>query len=111
MKKVLLAIVLLGAMGCEKKLDPHLYGTISSENFYQTPADLEAATTALYHELHQVGWGPYMFCDGSSFDMDEVATGEWTVKWSWNDFLNGNWIVGDQMDVGFWNWINPAVTR
>ncbi|WEK34319.1 MAG: RagB/SusD family nutrient uptake outer membrane protein [Candidatus Pseudobacter hemicellulosilyticus] len=97
--------------GCEKNLEPNLYGEIFPENFYQTPADLKAATTAVYHNLRLGGWGPYMFCDGSSLIMDEVATGEWTVKWSWENFLKGIWNTGDAMAYGFYNWVAPAVTK
>jgi len=96
---------------CERKLDPELPGTINTTNFFKTVGDLEAATTAIYHELHLGGWAPYLFSDGSAFVMDEVATGEWTTKWAWSNFLNGNWVVNEAMTIGFYNWLNPAVTR
>lgn len=98
-------------VSCEKGLDPELPGTINSENFFQTNQDLQAATTAIYHELRLGGWSPYMFSDGSALVMDEVATGEWTTTWGWTNYLNGNWNVNEAMNVGFYNWLNPAVTR
>lgn len=111
-KNIILSVLLIALLGsCEKRLDPELPGTINTGNFFKTQADLNAAATAIYHELRLGGWGPYLFCDGSSFVMDEVATGEWTTKWAWSNFLNGNWIVNEAMTVGFYNWLNPAVTR
>jgi hypothetical protein len=113
MKRSIIYILLLAGLfsSCEKNLDPELPGTINTGNFFQTPADFDAATTAIYHEMRLGGWAPYCFSDGSSFVMDEVATEEWTTKWGWTNFLNGNWIVNEAMTVGFYNWINPAVTR
>ncbi len=112
MKNIMLSVLLVVLLGsCERRLDPELPGTINTGNFFRTQADLNAAATALYHELRLGGWGPYLFCDGSSFVMDEVATDEWTTKWAWSNFLNGNWIVNEAMTVGFYNWLNPAVTR
>ncbi|MCF8346686.1 MAG: RagB/SusD family nutrient uptake outer membrane protein [Bacteroidales bacterium] len=106
-----LSLSLFFFASCEESLDPNLYGTITTNNFFQSSSDLDAATTALYHELRLGGWAPYMFSDGSSLVMDEVATGEWTTKWSWTDFLNGNWIINEQMNIGFYMWLSPAVTR
>ncbi|PST81853.1 hypothetical protein C7T94_18360 [Pedobacter yulinensis] len=109
--KSTLLFSMLALASCEKGLDPELPGTINSENFYKTRQDLEVATTTIYHELRLGGWAPYMFSDGSSFVMDEVATGEWTTTWAWTNFLNGNWNVNDAMAIQFYNWLNPAVTR
>jgi hypothetical protein len=96
---------------CEKGLNPELPGTINTENFFLTAQDMRSATTAIYHELRLGGWSPYMFSDGSSLVMDEVATGEWSTTWGWTNFLNGNWNVNEAMNIGFYNWLNPSVTR
>lgn len=115
MKKIFQILIIISVLitfqACEQDLDPKLYGTITTTNFFKTSQDLDAATTAIYHEMRLGGWAPYLFSDGSSFAMDEVATGEWTTRWSWVNFLNGNWNVGDQMTKGFYNWISPVVTR
>ncbi|MDR1090706.1 MAG: RagB/SusD family nutrient uptake outer membrane protein [Prevotella sp.] len=114
MKNIIKYFVLLVSLcfsSCEGDLNPTLYGTITSEDAFKTPQDLEAATTALYYELRQKGWGPYMFSDGSSFVMDEAVTDEWTTKWAWANFLNGTWTTEEIMAVGFYNWVAPNVTR
>ncbi|GAB3425901.1 RagB/SusD family nutrient uptake outer membrane protein [Niabella aquatica] len=113
MKRIIFLLIVLATLlgSCERNLDPELPGTINTNNFFKTPGDLNAAATAIYHELRLGGWGPYLFSDGSSLVMDEVATGEWTTKWAWSNFLNGNWIINEAMTVGFYNWLNPAVTR
>ena len=89
-KKLLLLFISIQFVACEGSLEPHLYGVVDTGNAFNTPADLSAATVALYYELRQKGWGPYLFCDGSSFVIDEVSTEEWTTKWSWVAFLNGS---------------------
>ena len=106
-KKLLLLFISIQFVACEGSLEPHLYGVVDTGNAFNTPADLSAATVALYYELRQKGWGPYLFCDGSSFVMDEVSTEEWTTKWSWVAFLNGSWTDADQMVKGFYNWTAP----
>ncbi|MFT3904219.1 MAG: RagB/SusD family nutrient uptake outer membrane protein [Niabella sp.] len=113
MKRIIFPLMISVALlvSCERNLDPELPGTINTSNFFKTSEDLSAAATAIYHELRLGGWSSYLFCDGSSFVMDEVATGEWTTKWAWSNFLNGNWIINEAMTVGFYNWLNPAVTR
>lgn len=110
-RKLLLLFICIQFVACEGSLEPHLYGVVDTENAFSTPADLSAATVALYYELRQKGWGPYLFCDGSSFVMDEVATEEWTTKWSWVAFLSGAWTDADQMVKGFYNWTAPNITR
>ena len=110
-KKLLLLFISIQFVACEGSLEPHLYGVVDTGNAFNTPADLSAATVALYYELRQKGWGPYLFCDGSSFVMDEVSTEEWTTKWSWVAFLNGSWTDADQMVKGFYNWTAPNITR
>ncbi|PWG80692.1 RagB/SusD family nutrient uptake outer membrane protein [Pararcticibacter amylolyticus] len=107
----LLLVLTSVLLACEKDLNPELSGSINTENFYKTGQDFNAATTAIYHELRLGGWAPYLFSDGSSLVMDEVATGEWTTKWGWTNFLNGNWVIGEAMSAGFYGWLNPAVTR
>lgn len=108
---ILIVAISIAYVGCEDNLDPNLYGTITADNFFQSEEDLNSAATAIYHELRLGGWAPYLFSDGSSFAMDEVATEEWTTRWSWTSFLNGKWNVGDAMTNGFYNQIAPAVTR
>src|SRR4051794_31178946 len=98
--KYLIVLLITTFVSCEKGLNPELPGTINTENFYQTKQDLQAATTSIYHELRLGGWAPYMFSDGSSLVMDEVATGEWTTAWAWTNYLNGNWDVNEAMNVG-----------
>lgn len=110
-KYLIIVSVILSIGSCEKNLDPTLYGSITTENFYLTSQDLDAATTAIYHEMRLGGWAPYMFSDGSSLVMDEVATGEWTTKWSWNDFLNGNWAINGAMTTQFYYWLGTSVTQ
>ena len=110
-KKLILLFISIQFVACEGNLEPHLYGVVDTGNAFSTPADLSAATVALYYELRQKGWGPYLFCDGSSFVMDEVSTEEWTTKWSWVAFLNGTWTDADQMVKGFYNWTAPNITR
>ena len=110
-KKLLLLFISIQFVACEGSLEPHLYGVVDTGNAFNTPADLSAATVALYYELRQKGWGPYLFCDGRSFVMDEVSTEEWTTKWSWVAFLNGSWTDADQMVKGFYNWTAPNITR
>lgn len=110
-KKLILLFISIQFAACEGNLEPHLYGVVDTGNAFSTPADLSAATVALYYELRQKGWGPYLFCDGSSFVMDEVSTEEWTTKWSWVAFLNGTWTDADQMVKGFYNWTAPNITR
>lgn len=110
-RKLLLLFISIQFAACEGNLEPHLYGVVDTGNAFSTPADLSAATVALYYELRQKGWGPYLFCDGSSFVMDEVATEEWTTKWSWVAFLSGAWTDADQMVKGFYNWTAPNITR
>ena len=73
-KKLILLFISIQFAACEGNLEPHLYGVVDTGNAFSTPADLSAATVALYYELRQKGWGPYLFCDGSSFVMDEVST-------------------------------------
>ncbi|MBD1420596.1 RagB/SusD family nutrient uptake outer membrane protein [Sphingobacterium chuzhouense] len=113
MKRIIFSLIALVVLSssCERNLDPELPGTINTNNFFRTPGDLNAAATAIYHELRLGGWGPYLFSDGSSLVMDEVATDEWTTKWAWSNFLNGNWIINEAMTTGFYDWLNPAVTR
>lgn len=109
--KITCILISIQFISCEGNLNPNLYGVIDTEKAFSTPSDLSAATVALYYELRQKGWGPYLFCDGSSFVMDEVATDEWTTKWSWVAFLNGTWTDADQMVKGFYNWTAPNITR
>ncbi|RNC66721.1 RagB/SusD family nutrient uptake outer membrane protein [Proteiniphilum sp. X52] len=106
-------ILLLGFhfLSCEGDLNPQLYGTITNEDAFKTPQDLEAATTALYYELRQKGWGPYLFTDGSSFVMDVAVTDEWTTKWAWTNFLNGTWTTQEAMAIRFYDWTAPNITR
>ena len=78
-------IILLFATGlvlssCEGDLEPKIYDRVAPSNFYKTTNDLNAATSSIYWELKQTGWGPYMVSDGSRFIMNEVATEEWTCK-------------------------------
>jgi len=96
---------------CEGDLEPHIYDRVAPNNFYQTANDLEVATTPVYWELKNNGWGPYMVSDGSRFIMNEVGTEEWTCKWSWDAFLNLNWIIGEKMAYGFYETMMPAVTK
>lgn len=115
MKKFIIYILILTIgfqfSACEGDLEPHLYGTIDGKTAFNSPQDLDAATTALYYELRQKGWGPYLFCDGSSFVMDEGVTDEWTTKWAWVDFLSGSWNGIEAMSTGFYNWTTPNITR
>ncbi len=115
MKKIIRNIMILAVgitvFSCEGNLDPKLYGTITDEQAFATSQDIEAATTALYYELRQKGWGPYLFCDGSSFAMDEAVTDEWTTKWAWVNFLNGSWNGAEDMCTRFYNWTAPNITR
>jgi len=110
-KYIFVLFIGLHLFSCEGDLDPKLYGTITNEDAFRTPQDLEAATTALYYELRQKGWGPYMFSDGSGFIMDEGVTDEWTTKWAWTNFLNGTWTTEEVMAVGFYNWTSSNITR
>ena len=110
-KKLIFLFISIHFISCEGNLDPHLYGVVDTSAAFSTPADLEAATVALYYELRQKGWGPYLFCDGSSFVMDEALTDEWTTKWAWSSFLSGAWSDADQMVKGFYNWTAPNITR
>lgn len=96
---------------CEEDLEPQIYDRVAPSNFYKTVNDLEVATTPIYWELKNNGWGPYMVSDGSRFIMNEVGTEEWTCKWSWDAFLNLNWIIGEKMAYGFYEMILPAVTK
>lgn len=96
---------------CEGDLEPQIYDRVAPSNFYKTVNDLEVATTPIYWELKNNGWGPYMVSDGSRFIMNEVGTEEWTCKWSWDAFLNLNWIIGEKMAYGFYEMILPAVTK
>lgn len=96
---------------CEGDLEPQIYDRIAPSNFYKTVNDLEVATTPIYWELKNNGWGPYMVSDGSRFIMNQVATEEWTCKWSWDAFQNLNWIIGEKMAYGFYEMVLPAVTK
>ncbi|WP_294080834.1 RagB/SusD family nutrient uptake outer membrane protein [Proteiniphilum sp. UBA5384] len=116
MRKIIIytftAILSILNYSCEGDLDPNLYGVISTEDAFSTQAGIEAATVSLYYELKQVGWGPYLFSDGSSFVMDEACTDEWTVKWGgWATFMNGGWTNTDAMSTGFYNKTAPNITR
>lgn len=110
-KSIFIFFISIHFVACEGSLDPHLYGVVDTTNAFSTSADLEASTVALYYELRQKGWGPYLFCDGSSFDMDEVATDEWNCLWGWQNFLNGAWATDDPMVRRFYDWVTPCVTR
>ncbi|HBL34766.1 MAG TPA: RagB/SusD family nutrient uptake outer membrane protein [Porphyromonadaceae bacterium] len=110
-KYILIGIIGFSSFSCEGDLEPSLYGNVGNEDAFRTAGDVEAATTALYYELRQKGWAPYLFSDGSSFVMDEVVTDEWTTKWAWTSFLNGSWNGVDAMSAGFYNWIAPTITR
>jgi hypothetical protein len=96
---------------CEGNLEPKIFDRVAPSNFYKTPDDLKAATSSIYWEFKQTGWGPYMVSDGSRFIMNEVATGEWTCKWSWDAFLNLNWIIGERMAYGFYGSMMTATTK
>lgn len=96
---------------CEGNLEPIIYDRVAPSNFYKTPDDLKAATTSIYWQLKGNGWGPYMVSDGSRFIMNEVATGEWTTKWSWDAFSNLNWIIGEKMAYGFYGSMMSATTK
>ncbi len=116
MKKLILYLCVaftgIFTCSCEKDLEPNLYGVISPEAAFSTQAGIEAATVALYYELKQVGWGPYLFSDGSCFVMDEACTDEWTVKWAgWTSFINGGWTNTDAMSTGFYNSTAKNITR
>lgn len=116
MKKYILYVyaIIIGCFvsSCEDNLDPNLYGVISNEDAYSSAAAIEAATVSLYYELKQVGWGPYLFSDGSCFVMDEACTDEWTVKWGgWTSFINGGWINSDVKSTGFYMKTAPNITR
>lgn len=113
MKRYLTYILILGISlsSCEKNLDPIIYDRIAPNNFFQNENDLRAATTSIYWELKTNGWGPYRISDGSSFIMNEGATGEWVTKWSWDAFQTLNWIIGERMVYGFYESVMPAVTR
>ncbi|MDR1683628.1 MAG: RagB/SusD family nutrient uptake outer membrane protein, partial [Candidatus Symbiothrix sp.] len=92
-------------------LEPEIYDRIAPNNFFQTVNDLKAATTSVYWELRTNGWSPYLCSDGSSFIMNEVATGEWTSRWSWEAFLNLDWIIGEKMVYGFYPSMMTAISR
>ena len=96
---------------CEGDLEPKIYDRVAPSNFYKTPNDLKAATNSIYWELKQNGWGPYMVSDGSRFIMNEVGTEEWTCKWSWDAFLNLNWIIGENMAYQFYGTMMSATTK
>lgn len=112
-KYIIILTCLISAVitSCEGDLEPKIYHRLAPNNFFQTPSDIKTATTPIYWELKQSGWGPYMVSDGSRFIMNEVATGEWTTRWSWDAFLNLNWIIGEKMVYGFYESIMPAVTK
>ncbi len=113
MKRLLNYILVFGVVfsSCEKQLEPIIYDRIAPNNFFQNESDLRAATTSIYWELKTNGWGPYRVSDGSAFVMNEVATGEWMTKWSWDAFQTLNWIIGEKMVYGFYESVMPAVTR
>ena len=56
-KKLILLFISIQFAACEGNLEPHLYGVVDTGNAFSTPADLSAATVALYYELRQKGWG------------------------------------------------------
>ena len=81
-KKLLLLFISIQFVACEGSLEPHLYGVVDTGNAFNTPADLSAATVALYYELRQKGWGPYLFCDFNRRMDYQVVMGcfsEWFV--------------------------------
>ena len=47
-KKLLLLFISIQFVACEGSLEPHLYGVVDTGNAFNTPADLSAATVALY---------------------------------------------------------------
>ena len=49
-KKLLLLFISIQFVACEGSLEPHLYGVVDTGNAFNTPADLSAATVALYYE-------------------------------------------------------------
>lgn len=113
-KHIVLIITLFSGYimtSCEGDLEPQIFDRIAPNNFYQTVNDLEVATTSIYWELKNNGWGPYMVSDGSRFIMNEVGTEEWTTKWSWDAFVNLNWIIGEKMAYGFYGFMMPAITK
>ncbi len=109
-QNILTLLLVIFISSCEQDLEPHLYGTINPRNAFLSSEDLEAATTSIYNELRSNGWGGYMFSGGSPFVMDEVATGEWTIKWSQPNFLSGAWTSGGQI-YGFYRNFSRAVTK
>ena len=48
-KKLLLLFISIQFVACEGSLEPHLYGVVDTGNAFNTPADLSAATVALYY--------------------------------------------------------------
>ncbi|MDP4276108.1 MAG: RagB/SusD family nutrient uptake outer membrane protein [Bacteroidota bacterium] len=115
MKKIvnILSLFIVGLLffSCEGDLEPVIYDRVAPSNFYKTADDLNAATTSIYWDLKENGWGPYMVSDGSRFIMNEVGTEEWTTKWSWDAFVNLNWIIGEKMAYGFYGSMMTAVTK
>lgn len=109
--KYILLSMILGFSSCEGNLEPEIFDRISPSNYFKTVDDLKAATTSIYWEMKIDGWGPYRVSDGSAFIMNEVGSEEFITKWSWDAFMNLNWIIGEKMVYGFYENIMTATTR
>ena len=111
--KIFVFLFLIGITftACEGDLEPKIYDRIAPSNFYKTSNDLKVAVTAIYWELKNNGWDPYMVSDNSRFVMNEVGTDEFTMRWDPAGFKSYNWVIGDNYVYGFYGKIMPAVTK
>lgn len=118
MKKMIKNIFILPSLllslllaSCADNLEPYIYGSINNEDAFKTVADVDANITSIYHHLRRNGWGGYMFSNGSNFVMDVACTDEWTTRWDWDSFLRGAWFDNEDVSVGFYREMIPAITH
>jgi hypothetical protein len=122
MKKFLLTAALLGATisGCTVK--EGVYDQAVADQFYATPAGINAALADIYGEIRG-DWGGkgVAGADRGWFDLNEVTTdelmlptradGAWDDNGIWRQLYRHEFGAGQEMVNNTWNWLYRAVFK
>lgn len=122
MKKFLLTAALLGATisGCTVK--EGVYDQAVADQFYATPAGINAALADIYGEVRG-DWGGKGIAgaDRGWFDLNEVTTdelmlptradGAWDDNGIWRQLYRHEFGAGQEMINNTWNWLYRAVFK
>ena len=116
-----IAILTLLTVGCTK-LDEGLYDRQVADNFYATPAGINAALANIYNEMRG-DWNGKGYAGGDRgwYDLNETNTDEFMIPtrsdgaWSdngiWRQMYLHQWTASQEFMNNTWNWLYRAVFK